>query len=274
MDERKASELEPGGAVFQGCKAVPDNHPREESAPMNADTNQIVKVPADSKADKPGGISSGAKVLLATAAVMGGLYFWSPMQSPNHQIGGTPARAQTVMNGDMPGVYAALDPILNSITTRCPANVMTAPWSVSAIVSPGVRENPFAGQLVPPGTPTGPTVVGYQQYRLYASPSQAGHYLWRITNPPMPVSNSDRLNGIDARYQIDLYAVSYRTFDVRTQQWDRWSTKGSFGNDVHFAQFIVERSNGRWTPRGMVYMQPVGMELHSVDCSKIPPLEP
>lgn len=239
---------------------------------MNANTNQIVKVPTDDKADKPGRVSSGAKFWLAAAAVLGGLYFWSPTQSQIHQIGGSPARAQVVMNSDIAGVYAVLDPILKSITTRCPADVMTAPWSVSAIVSPGVRENPFAGQLVPPGTPTGPTVVGFQQYRLYASPTVAGHYLWRITNPPVPVSNSDRLNGIDARYQVDLYAVSYRTFDVKTNRWDDWSTRGSIGNEVHFAQFIIERINGRWTPRGTVYMQPAGMELHSVDCSKVPPL--
>ena len=241
---------------------------------MNADANHGVKASAHGKTDKPGGLSTGAKLLLTTAAVVGGLYVWSPVQSPNYQMGVTPAKAQPIMNSDMPGVYAVVDPILNSIATRCPVNAMTAPWSVSAIVAPGVRENPFARQLVPPGTPTVPTVVGYQQYRLYASPSQAGHYLWRITNPPVQVSSSDRLNGIDARYQVDLYAVSYRTFDLKTNRWDGWSTKGSFGSDVHFAQFIVERINGRWTPRGTIYMQPMGMQLHSVDCSKLPPLEP
>ena len=49
--------------------------------------------------------------------------------------------------------------------------------------------------------------------------------------------------------------------------------QGSFGNEVHFAQFIVERRNGLWTPRGTIYMQPMGMELHAVNCSNIPPLD-
>jgi hypothetical protein len=269
--EERNSKSEPG---FEPGRA--DNSPWPEWDFCRTDTTEKPmkgSAAMDAKTDKPAGLSSGAKFLLAAAAVIGGLYFWSHMDGTNQQVGGGgQANAQ---NSDIAGVMGALDPVINNLTTRCPGgpNVATAPWSVSAIVTPGVRENPFAGQLVPPGTPTKPTVVGFQQYRLFDSPTVPGHYLWRMTWPQMPVSGADRLNGIDARYQVDLYAVAYRTYDLKTNQWDNWSTKGSFGNEVHFAQFVVEHNNGQWTPRGTVYMQPMGMQLHAVDCSGVPPLE-
>lgn len=103
--------------------------------------------------------------------------------------------------------------------------------------------------------------MGYQQYGLYPSPKVAGHYIWRMTFPAY------------ASYQVDLYAVSYRTWDMNTARWSDWTTKGSFGNDVHFAQFVIERRNGVWNPRGTIYMQPMGAELRSVDCSTTPPLD-
>jgi hypothetical protein len=185
-----------------------------------------------------------------------------------------PASASSQITDDLKGAVATIDPILNGVTTRCPAGPsISQRWSVSAVVTRGIQQNPFTPQLVPPGTPTGPTVVGYQQYALYPSPSVSGHFIWRITHPTMSVSPSDRLNGIDARYQIDLYAMSYRTWDPKSRSWSKWTTEGSFGKDVHFAHFIVERTNGVWKPQGTIYMEPIGAQLRAVDCTTLPPLE-
>jgi hypothetical protein len=156
---------------------------------------------------------------------------------------------------------------MDGVTNRCPSGGLFDQWSFSAIVMPAPTPNRFTPQL---GAPTGSTLLGYQQYQLMLSQRGSGHYLWRMTFPQIQVTPSDGLNGIDARYQVDFYAVSYRTYDVRTGEWSQWSTKGSFGNEVHFAQFAVERQNGRWVPRGTIYMQPMGAELHPVQCANLP----
>jgi hypothetical protein len=169
-------------------------------------------------------------------------------------------------NEDLRGALGTLDPIMNRITSFCGA-ADGKTYAVSAAVVPAAVPNPFTPQL---GAPTSPTVTAYLQFALTVGTQ--GHYIWRMTFPALPVSPSDQLNGIDRRFQVDLYATSYRTYDIRTSSWTEWTTQGSFGKDVHFAQFIVERRNGTWTPRGTIYMQPLGTELHAVDCRAAPPL--
>src|SRR4051794_14960206 len=86
---------------------------------------------------------------------------------------------QNTITPDIAGVMGSLDPILNSVTSRCPNGPMLSQqWSFSAVVAQGVKPNPFTPQLTPPGTPTEPTVVGYQQYQMYLSDRGTGHYLW------------------------------------------------------------------------------------------------
>jgi hypothetical protein len=174
--------------------------------------------------------------------------------------------AQT--NDDLRGALGSLDPIINGASTFCTASDGKT-YAVSAAVVPAAQPNPFTPQL---GAPTGEKITGYLQFALYVGTK--GHYIWRMTFPALPVTPSDRLNGIDGRYQVDLYAISYRTYDMQTGRWSEWTTKGSFGTEVHFAQFTVERKNGIWNPRGTIYMQPVGTVLHSVDCHTAPPLTP
>jgi hypothetical protein len=45
--------------------------------------------------------------------------------------------------------------------------------------------------------------------------------------------------------------------------------KGSFGNAIQSAQFVIEQRNGRWIPRGTIYMRPMRMELHPVDWQQL-----
>lgn len=183
------------------------------------------------------------------------------------------APATATSDPDLRGALEALDPVVRGRINRCPEDSMSVPWSFSAIVAPAPPRNPLAQPILPRDAPTGPTIAGYQQYRLFDSPTVKGHYIHEFNDYLMAVSESDRLNGIDMRFQIDLYAASYRTYDLGTKMWSDWSTRGSFGNRVHFAEFLVERRNGIWTPRGTIYMQPVGMELHAVNCRDLPPLD-
>jgi hypothetical protein len=173
---------------------------------------------------------------------------------------------------DRRAAFDAVEVVIRNASTRCPlgGQEITKPYSFSTVVSLGAQPSPFSEQLVPPGTLSGARILGYQQYRLYASPTIQGHYIWHLPFQELPVSNSDRFNGVDARFQIDLYAVSYRLWDVSIGRWSNWTTNGSFGNDVHFANFIVEHRGGVWAPRGTIYMQPMGAELRSVDCQSIP----
>jgi hypothetical protein len=169
-------------------------------------------------------------------------------------------------NDDLRGALTILDPVIQGASSFCRA-ADGKTYAVSAAVVPAAQPNPFTPQL---GAPTSPGVAGYLQFALYVGTQ--GHYIWRMTFPALPVSSSDHLNGIDARFQVDLYAMSYRTYDTQTGRWGEWTTKGSFGNDVHFAQFIVERKNGIWNWRGTLYMQPLGTKLQAVDCRTAPPL--
>lgn len=179
-----------------------------------------------------------------------------------------PAGAQ--VGPDLQGAVGTVDPIMQSLTSRCPAGPpLSQPWSYSAVVGQGVTQNPFA-PLVRPAAPSAGPILGYQQYQLYASTKVTGHYIWKMTFPALSLLGSDRLNHIDGRYQVDFYAQSYRTWDRTSQRWSDW-TQGLIGKDVHFAQFIIERRDGVWTPRGTIYMQPAGTALRSVDCGALPP---
>jgi hypothetical protein len=90
-----------------------------------------------------------------------------------------------------------------------------------------------------------------------------------MTFPAVSITNADQLNGIDARYRVDLYAKAYRIYDTRTRRWSDWTTAGSFGNDVHYASFMLQRKHGNWEIQGGFLINTTG-KLKAVNCATLP----
>lgn len=178
------------------------------------------------------------------------------------------ARAQSQLSNDLRNALNVLDPIMQSATTQCTVGNGQI-FLFSAVTQPAIPQNPFTPQLVAPNTPAAGTILGYYEFALFLSPQ--GHYISRMTFPALPVTDADQLNGIDARYQIDFYAKAYRIYDTRTGQWSDWTNEGSFGSDVHYASFVLQRRNGTWQTQGGFLINTNG-RLTSVNCATLPPL--
>jgi hypothetical protein len=168
---------------------------------------------------------------------------------------------------DLRDALNALQPVINSVVTEC-TNPKGETFLFSAVTVPETPQNSFTPLLVPPGAPSPGSVGGYYQFALYLS--SQGHYISRMTFPAVSITNADQLNGIDARYQVDLYAKAYRTYDTRTARWSDWTTAGSFGNDVNYASFTLQRRNGNWQIQGGFLINANG-KLRAVNCATLPP---
>lgn len=61
---------------------------------------------------------------------------------------------------------------------------------------------------------------------------------------PLPVSQADRLNGIEWRGSMELYAGLSRDY---TNHWDKWI------DNVHFVECWPYRNNGAWITKATFY---------------------
>ena len=174
--------------------------------------------------------------------------------------------AQGPPSNDLRDALNALQPVINSVVSQC-TNTSGETSLFSAATVPVTSQNPFTPQLITPGSPSPGSVGGYYQLALYLS--SQGHYISRMTFPAVFITNADQLNGIDARYRVDLYAKAYRIYDTRTRRWSDWTTAGSFGNDVHYASFMLQRKHGNWEIQGGFLINTTG-KLKAVNCATLP----
>jgi hypothetical protein len=175
--------------------------------------------------------------------------------------------AQSQLTNDLRDALNALDPVTQKVVSQC--TIDGVKYLFAAVTVPQAQQNPFTPMLTPGGSPAPGSVIGYYQFALYLS--QYGHYISRMTFPAQPLTNADQLNGIDSRYQVDLYAKAYRIYDTRTGRWSDWTTAGSFGNDVHYASFTLQRRQGVWQIEGGFLINTNGT-LTAANCAALPPL--
>ena len=115
--------------------------------------------------------------------------------------------------------------------------------------------------------PASGRVAGYYQLSLVPTPN--GDYVSKIVTAAVHLSDADLRNGIDARYQVDLYVPSYRMYDVATGKWSEWTSEHSLGNSVHYGSFTVIKRNGKWVVDGGYQIHTNG-KLQPANCSELP----
>ena len=162
---------------------------------------------------------------------------------------------------------SALDSIQQATFMQCTDRSTGEKFLFSKVLVPKVPANAFAPALTPQGAPPPGSVGGYYQFALFRN--QQGHYISKISQVPLGVSDSDRRNKIDARYKIDLSAQSYRIYNVATSSWSQWTNAGSFGNDVHYGSFTVFRRGGQWVVDGSYLINTNG-QLQAAPCAEMP----
>jgi hypothetical protein len=175
-----------------------------------------------------------------------------------------PARSE--ISPDLRDALNTLEPVVNEVFSRCTVGGVT--YMVTAVRMPQIQPNPFTPILPTPGAPPAGSIGGYYEIALYLSKS--GHYIMRMTTSALSITGADELNGIDARFQVDLYAKAYRIYDMRTGHWGAWTTEGSFGNDVQLGSFTLQRQHRTWGITGGFSINTNG-NLTAADCSALPP---
>jgi len=163
---------------------------------------------------------------------------------------------------------SALDSIQQGTFMQCTNHSTGETFLFAKVLTPNVPANGFTPALTPQDTPTPGSVGGYYQLALFRN--QQGNYISRINQVPIEVTDADLRNNIDARYQIDLAAQSYRIYTVATASWSQWTNAGSFGNNVDYGSFKVYRKDGQWIVDGGYLINTNGL-LQAAACNEIPP---
>jgi hypothetical protein len=157
----------------------------------------------------------------------------------------------------MAQVQAALDQAWTQCRNGSQLHLMTR------VVAPKPQPNPFAPALTPPGSQGSP---GYYDLLMYPQ-NELGR---GISYGAQQLTTADRLNGIEARYEVHLYVPAFRVFDPQVGHWSPWNSGSSWEKDhVNYVNYVVAKTNGAWHITGQYNIMTSGV-FQAPPCSEVP----
>ena len=163
---------------------------------------------------------------------------------------------------------SALESIQQKTFMQCTKHSTGEKFLFAKVLTPNVPPNDFTPALAPQEGVNPGTVGGFYQFALFRNTQ--GNYISQINQVSLEVTDADHRNKIDARYQINLAAQSYRIYTVATSSWSEWTNAGSFGKNVDYGSFNVYRKDGQWIVDGGYLINTNG-QLQAAACTEIPP---